>query len=155
MDTVYFAYMKQIWSNIRKHFKLYICKYVLADSIFAKYQLDLENKIMFPWHSKRPTVFNCMLHEVDDVCCRKRRIKLAFVKQIRIWLNNKTKLRYLHDGDKCNCAQSYTLAEMEYHWEFIDHLANNRSPFEHMNTDARAFQQKFGQRLITSPIWTG
>ena len=82
------------------------------------------------------------------MCCRKRQIRLALVKQIRKWLNNKTNLRYLHEGDECNCAQAYTLAEMEYHWEFIDHLVNRRSPFVHMNTDARVFQRKFGKRLI-------
>ena len=139
-------------SNIRKHFKLDICKYVLADIIFAIYQLDLKSKIMLSWFSNNVWLFDCRCDPFDAVCCYKRQIKIALVNQIRKWLNKKEKLRYLHGGEECNCTQSYTLAEMEYHWEFIDHLANNRSPFEHMNTDARAFQQKFGNRLIYSPI---
>ena len=117
--------------------------------------MDLNKKSMITWHHDHESLFNCRAcHRLspDRVCCRKRQIKLALVTQIRKWLNNKDKLRYLHDGDECNCARSYSLAEMEYHWEYIDRLMNGRSPFEHMNTDSRAFQTKFGNTLITSPI---
>ena len=144
--------------NIRYTFKGEMCKYILADIIYAKYQFDLQNKVMYAWqvnNEKYLSLFDCRdqdYHGDDMVCCRKRKIKLALIKQIRKWLNNRDKLRFLHDGDKCNCARAYSLAEIEYHLEFIEHLANDRSPFDRMNTDTRAFQQRFNNKPMTSLI---
>ena len=56
----------------------------------------------------------------EDICCKKRIIRLELVKTIRAWLTNKENLRYLHDSDKCTCE--YTAKELDYHKEFMERL---------------------------------
>ena len=56
----------------------------------------------------------------EDICCKKRIIRLELVKTIRKWLNNKENLRYLHDSDDCTCE--YTAEELDYYKEFMTRL---------------------------------
>ena len=60
-----------------------ICKYVIADHIYGQFQADAERKKMRAWHASNDYGFlidcgNCDGEE--DMCCRKRIIRLALVK---------------------------------------------------------------------------
>ena len=102
-----------------------ICKYVIADYVYERFQDDLQKKKMQVWHDDE-TLFNCSTSSIDpcdgeeDICCKKRIIRLELVKTIRALLTNKENLRYLHDSDDCTCE--YKTEELDYHEEFMAKL---------------------------------
>ena len=103
-----------------------ICKYVIADHVYDKFQDYLRETKMPVWHDEYNTLFECLTTSIglcdgeEDICCKKRIIRLELVKTIRKWLNNKENLRYLHDSDDCTCE--YTAEELDYYKEFMTRL---------------------------------
>ena len=101
------------------------CKYAIAHGIIDEFRLNLVNKIMLIWHDHRRTLLNCTddkCNGEENVCCRKRKIKLALIERMSAWLKDKDNLRYLHDGEACNCAEQYSREQLDYHKEFITRL---------------------------------
>ena len=92
------------------------------------------------WRDKSDydTLLNCTRDECkgeDNVCCRKRKIKLALIEKMSGWLQDKDNLRYLHDGDVCNCAKHYSQEQLDYHDDFMTRLAETgKIDFSHCNS---------------------
>ena len=103
------------------------CKYAIASYIVDEYRSYVVNQKMPIWHHQDASLLDCtqpICIGKENVCCRKRTIRLALIENMAAWLKNKDNLRYLHDGDACNCADKYSQQQMDYHDEFIDRLVH-------------------------------
>ena len=103
------------------------CKYAIAHCIVEEFRSNLVNKKMLIWHAKSEdeTLLDCTHDKCkgeDNVCCRKRKIKLALIEKMSAWLQDKDNLRYLQDGEACNCAKEYTQEQLDYHDDFLNRL---------------------------------
>ena len=105
----------------------FYCKYATVGYIIAELRSSLIDGKKESWYEwivrySGETVFDCKVHSgTTDVCCRKLKIKLVLFEYMISWLKDANNLRYLHDGDTCNCVNTYSQT-LDYHQEFITRL---------------------------------